>query len=283
MTLKREDILIEALPYIQKFHKSVMVLKVGGEVLVDDILMDSLVQDIVLLRYVGIKPVLVHGGGREITEKMERLGKKPAFVKGLRVTDDETLEITRMVLVGNVNHRLVSLIGKHGAKGVGLSGKDGRLIEARKQSDELGWVGDVASINAEILEITSEKGYIPVVSPIGVDREGNSLNINADIAAGEIAAALSAERLLILTDVNGVLKDVNDPESLIPKLTPDDVFNLINTGVIEKGMIPKVNAALHAVAAGVKCHIINGKRPHSILLELFTDQGVGTMIEGVKK
>jgi len=156
------------------------------------------------------------------------------------------------------------------------------LIGATKQSDELGWVGDVASINAEILEITSEKGYIPVVSPIGVDHDGNSLNINADIAAGEIAAALSAERLLLLTDVNGVLKDLNDPESLIPKLTPEDVFHLINTGVIERGMIPKVNAALHAIAAGVKCHIINGKKPHSILLELFTDQGVGTMIEREK-
>ena len=278
MTLKREDILIEALPYIQNFYKSVMVLKVGGEVLVDDRLMENLVKDIVLLRYVGIKPVLIHGGGKEITEKMDLFGKKPTFVKGLRVTDDATLEITRMVLVGNVNHRLVSLIGKYGAKGVGLSGKDGRLIEGEKKSEDLGWVGNVTLINPEILAITASKGYIPVVSPIGVDPDGNSLNINADIVAGEIAAAIDAKRLLLLTDVNGVLKDVSDPDSLIPTLTRDDALRLIDDGVIESGMIPKVEAALCAVEAGVKCHIINGKKPHSILLELFTDQGVGTMI-----
>lgn len=279
MTLKREDILIEALPYIQNFYKSVMVLKVGGEVLVDDKLMENLVKDIVLLRYVGIKPVLIHGGGKEITEKMDLFGKKPTFVKGLRVTDDETLEITRMVLVGNVNHRLVSLIGKYGAKGVGLSGKDGRLIEGEKKSEDLGWVGNVTSINPEILAITASKGYIPVVSPIGVDPDGNSLNINADIVAGEIAAAIGAKRLLLLTDVNGVLKDVSDPDSLIPSLTRNTALKLIDEGVIESGMIPKVDAALCAIEAGVKCHIINGKRPHSILLELFTDQGVGTMIK----
>ena len=279
MALSREDILIEALPYIQEFHGSVMVFKVGGEVLVDEGLMDKLVQDIVLLRYVGIKPVLVHGGGKEITEKMERFGKKPPFVKGLRVTDDETLEITRMVLVGNVNHRIVSLIGKHGAKGIGLSGKDGRLIEGEKRSDELGWVGDVTSINPEILEITSKAGYIPVISPIGVDKDGNSLNINADIVAGEIARALSAKRLLILTDVDGILRDIRDPNSLITSLKPEEALSLIEEGTIDGGMIPKVHAALRAIEAGVKCHIINGKRDHSILLELFTDEGVGTMIE----
>ncbi len=279
MVLSRENILIEALPYIQEFHGSVMVFKVGGEVLVDEGLMDKLVQDIVLLRYVGIKPVLVHGGGKEITEKMERFGKKPTFVKGLRVTDDETLEITRMVLVGNVNHRIVSLIGKHGAKGIGLSGKDGRLIEGEKRSDELGWVGDVTSINPEILEITSKAGYIPVVSPIGVDKDGNSLNINADIVAGEIARALSAKRLLILTDVDGILRDLRDPNSLITSLKPEEALSLIEEGTIDGGMIPKVHAALRAIEAGVKCHIINGKRDHSILLELFTDEGVGTMIE----
>jgi len=279
MVLSRENILIEALPYIQEFHGSVMVFKVGGEVLVDVGLMDKLVQDIVLLRYVGIKPVLVHGGGKEITEKMERFGKKPTFVKGLRVTDDETLEITRMVLVGNVNHRIVSLIGKHGAKGIGLSGKDGRLIEGEKRSDELGWVGDVTSINPEILEITSKAGYIPVVSPIGVDKDGNSLNINADIVAGEIARALSAKRLLILTDVDGILRDLRDPNSLITSLKPEEALSLIEEGTIDGGMIPKVHAALRAIEAGVKCHIINGKRDHSILLELFTDEGVGTMIE----
>ncbi|HDM35935.1 MAG TPA: acetylglutamate kinase, partial [Candidatus Syntrophoarchaeum butanivorans] len=206
-------------------------------------------------------------------------GKKPTFVKGLRVTDDETLEITRMVLVGNVNHRIVSLIGKHGAKGIGLSGKDGRLIEGEKRSDELGWVGDVTSINPEILEITSKAGYIPVVSPIGVDKDGNSLNINADIVAGEIARALSAKRLLILTDVDGILRDIRDPNSLITSLKPEEALSLIEEGTIDGGMIPKVHAALRAIEAGVKCHIINGKRDHSIFLELFTDEGVGTMIE----
>ncbi|MCW7076016.1 MAG: acetylglutamate kinase [Candidatus Syntropharchaeales archaeon] len=279
MTLKREDILIEALPYIQKFYKSVMVLKVGGEVLVDDRLMENLVKDVILLRYVGIMPVLVHGGGKEITEKMDLFGKKPTFVKGLRVTDDETLEITRMVLVGNVNQKIVSLIGKYGAKGVGLSGKDGRLIEGEKKSEELGWVGNITSINPEILEITAGKGYIPVVSPIGVDPEGNSLNINADMVAGEIAVAIGAKRLLFLTDVSGVLEDVSDPDSLIPTLTKENALRLIDEGVIASGMIPKVDAALCAVEAGIKCHIIDGKRPHSILLELFTDQGVGTLIE----
>ena len=288
--MKREEVLIEALPYIRKFYGAKIVIKVGGHALVDEHIMDNIMRDTVLLRFIGIKPVVVHGGGPEITKLMEKLGKKPRFIRGLRITDDETLEIARMVLVGSVNERIVSLIGKHGGKGIGLSGNDGKLIVARKKAKQrmegeeidLGWVGEIEEINAEIIDITAEQNYIPVISPIAVDREGNSLNVNADSVAAEIACAIRAEKLILLTDVVGLLRNPADPSSLISEATPELVKELIAGGVIGGGMIPKVEACLKAAYHGVTAHIIDGKVPHTILLELLTDKGIGTMIVGSK-
>jgi acetylglutamate kinase len=291
MTLKRENVLIEALPYIRDFYDSVMIIKVGGHAMVNSQVMSDIVQDIVLLRFVGIHPIIVHGGGPEITEKMERMGKKPEFVGGLRITDDETLEIARMVLVGNINTEIVSLIGRHGGKGIGLSGKDGKLIIAKKKpfqkvmienvehEVDLGWVGDTEIINTEILNIVTREGYIPVISPIAMDVNGKALNLNADTIAGDIAAALSAKKLILMTDVPGVLRDPSDRSSRISRVTLEDVEHLIRTGVISGGMIPKMRGAATAVESGVEnVHIIDGSISHSVLLELFTDSGIGTMV-----
>lgn len=291
MTLKRENVLIEALPYIREFYGSVMVIKVGGHAMVNPQVMSDIVQDIVLLRFVGIHPIIVHGGGPEITEKMERMGKKPEFVGGLRITDDETLEIARMVLVGNINTEIVSLIGRHGGKGIGLSGKDGKMIIAKKKpfqkvmienverEVDLGWVGDTEVINTEILNIVTREGYIPVISPIAMDVNGKALNLNADTIAGDIAAALRAKKLILMTDVPGVLKDRSDKSSRISRVTLDGVDQLIREGVISAGMIPKMRGAATAVESGVEnVHIIDGSVSHSVLLELFTDSGIGTMV-----
>jgi acetylglutamate kinase len=289
--LKRENILIEALPYIREFYDSIMVIKMGGHAIVDPHIMEMIVQDIVLLKFVGIRPVIVHGGGPEITEKMERMGKKPEFVAGLRVTDDETLEIARMVLVGNVNSKIVSLISKHGGKGAGLSGSDGRLIVAKKLAPQrvtvggiekeidLGWVGETEVINPEIVMILAGKGYIPVISPIATDEKGNDLNVNADTVAGDIAAALKAKKLISLTDVPGVLRDPQDPETRISRIAFDEIETLIAENIISGGMIPKVKSSAAAIEGGVgQVHIIDGSMPHSVLLELFTHEGIGTMI-----
>lgn len=291
MNVNREQILIEALPYIREFHDSIMVIKVGGHAMVDPGLMEDIVQDVVLLRYVGIHPIIVHGGGPEITQKMEAMGKKSEFVAGLRITDDETMEIARMVLVGNINTRIVSAIGTFGGKGLGLSGKDGRLIMAKKKAlqhitvegrehdVDLGWVGDVEIINPEILLIAAGKGYIPVIAPIAVDERGNSLNINADTVAGDIAAAMRAKKLILMTDVPGVLEDPANKSTRISRIQLENIENMIADGTIAGGMIPKVRSAAGAVEKGVeKVHIIDGSKSHSILLELFTDQGIGTMI-----
>jgi acetylglutamate kinase len=291
MTLKRENVLIEALPYIRDFYGSVMIIKVGGHAMVNSQIMSDIVQDIVLLRFVGIHPIIVHGGGPEITEKMERMGKKPEFVGGLRITDDETLEIARMVLVGNINTEIVSLIGGHGGKGIGLSGKDGKLIIAKKKpfqkviieniehEVDLGWVGDTEVINTEILNIVTREGYIPVISPIAMDVNCRALNLNADTVAGDIAAALGAKKLILMTDVPGVLKDPKDRSSRISRVNLEDVEHLIREGVISGGMIPKMRGAATAVKSGVEnVHIIDGSVSHSVLLELFTDSGIGTMV-----
>jgi acetylglutamate kinase len=291
MPLSREKILIEALPYIQRFHDAIMVIKVGGHAIVDSQVMEHIVQDIVLLRFIGIHPVIVHGGGPEITEKMERMGKKSEFCVGLRVTDDETLEIARMVLVGNINSRIVSLINKHGGKAIGLSGGDGGLILARKLEPrvvevegvehhvDLGWVGETEIINPEIILITTGKGYIPVIAPIAVDDQGNHLNINADTVAGEIACALGARKLILLTDVPGVLRDASNRASRISRIATSEIEGLIKDGVITGGMLPKIRSAAAAVETGIEeVHIIDGSKPHSLLLELFTDEGIGTMI-----
>ena len=291
MELKRENVLIEALPYMQEFYDSIMVIKVGGNAMVSSQIMEDIIRDVVLLRYVGIKPVVVHGGGPEITEKMERLGKKAEFFQGLRITDDETMEIARMVLVGNINTKIVSLIGVAGGKGIGLTGYDGRMILGHKQAAkkviidgietevDIGWVGESEVINPHILNIMLGNGYIPVISPIAVDSKGNALNINADIVAGDIAAALCAKKLILMTDVSGLLRDMKDPNSRISRVTLDEIEPLISEGVIRGGMIPKMKGAAVAVKSGVeKAHIINGSVPHSMLLELFTDCGVGTMV-----
>ena len=286
----RADILIEALPYIQKFADSIIVIKIGGNAIVEPSILDDIVRDVILLQYIGIHPVIVHGGGPEISEKMERLGKRPEFAGGLRITDDETLEITRMVLVGNVNTRIVSLIGRYGGKGIGLSGKDGRLILARKKAPvvvagtgdeiDLGWVGETEIINPEILMITSGRGYIPVIAPIAVDLAGNSLNLNADTVSGDIAAALSAKKLILLTDVLGVLSDPSDADTLISHISTSEVDDLIENGTIQGGMIPKIRGGVCAIQGGVsKVHIIDGSKPHSLLLELLTDEGIGTMMD----
>ncbi|MCD6145247.1 MAG: acetylglutamate kinase [Candidatus Syntrophoarchaeum sp.] len=287
---QRAKILIEALPYIQEFADSIMVIKIGGNAIVEPAILDDIVRDVILLQHIGIHPVVIHGGGPEISEKMERLGKKPEFAGGLRITDDETLEITRMVLVGNVNTRIVSLIGKYGGKGIGLSGKDGKLILARKKAPvtvdgalnaiDLGWVGETEIINPEIVMITSEQGYIPVIAPIAVDLAGNSLNLNADTVSGDIAAALHAKKLILLTDVPGVLLDKSDERTRISHIALSEVDGLIEKGVINGGMIPKVHAGVSAIKGGaLKVHIIDGSKPHSLLLELLTDEGIGTMMD----
>lgn len=294
--LKRENILIEALPYIRDFYDSIMVIKMGGHAIIDPDIMEKIVQDIVLLKFVGIHPIIIHGGGPEITEKMERMGKKPEFVAGLRVTDDETLEIARMVLVGNVNSRIVSLISKHGGKGVGLSGSDGRLIVARKiapqrvnvggveKEIDLGWVGETEVINPEILLILAGKGYVPVISPIAIDEKGNDLNVNADTVAGDIAAALRARKLISLTDVPGILRKPEDHSTRISRIAVGEIEDLINNNIIGGGMIPKVKSSASAINGGVgQVHIIDGSMPHSLLLELFTHEGIGTMIYREKR
>lgn len=296
MELKRENVLIEALPYMQEFYNSIMVIKVGGNAMVSSQIMEDIIKDVVLLRYVGIKPVIVHGGGPEITEKMERMGKKAEFFQGLRITDDETMEIARMVLVGNINTKIVSLIGVCGGKGIGLNGHDGRMILGHKQAAkkivvdgietevDIGWVGECEVINPDVLHIVLENGYIPVISPIAVDAKGNALNINADIVAGDIAAALHAKKLILMTDVSGLLRNINDPDSHISRVTLDEIDHLIAEGIIQGGMIPKLKGAAVAVKNGVeRAHIINGSVSHSMLLELFTDQGIGTMVCNLEK
>ncbi|MCJ7445799.1 MAG: acetylglutamate kinase [Methanotrichaceae archaeon] len=287
---KREQVLIEALPYIREFSDSLMVFKIGGSIISSRQILEDFVQDVVLLRYIGIQPIIVHGGGPEISETMKKFGKKPVFVGGLRVTDKETLEIARMVLLGNINVELVNLVGKYGGKGIGLSGQDGMFIRARKKAPvkikgkepvDLGYVGEVERIDPEVLMIMACKGYIPVISPIAVDDEGNNLNINADTAAGAIAIALRAKKYLSITDVEGVRMNPDDPKSVISEFKASDFDRLVDEGIIKGGMIPKVEACVQVVKKGVeKAHIIDGRRPHAILLELLTDEGVGTMISG---
>ncbi|WDT74281.1 MAG: acetylglutamate kinase [Candidatus Manganitrophus sp.] len=274
----KAQILVEALPYIRAFFGKTIVIKYGGAAMTEKALKTQFAEDVVLMKYVGMNPVIVHGGGPQISGMMKRLGKEPKFVKGVRVTDAETMEIVEMVLGGTINKEIVSLINRHGGKGVGLTGKDGALIQAKpmKGEEEMGQVGDVKTIDPQIIKTLEGGRFIPVISPIGADEEGRSYNINADLAAGEVASALSAEKLLILTDVPGIL---DDKGKLLPTLSRKEVQRLIKKGVISKGMLPKVEAALSAVEGGVqKAHIIDGRVPHALLLEIFTDQGVGTEI-----
>jgi acetylglutamate kinase len=287
--MKREDVLMEALPYIQQFHGKTIVIKLGGHAMVDPVVLENAIRDVVLLHYVGIRVVLVHGGGPEISEKMKAMGKESVFIGGLRVTDPETLEIAQMVLVGKINKGIVSLIAKCGARGVGLSGSDGNIILAKKmelqkidvggvqKEVDLGHVGEIEWIDPSLLNTLLDTGYIPVVSPIAIDRLGGSLNINADTAAGDIAVALKAYKLVNMTDVDGVMDAKRT--TVYRKLTVNEASAMRKSGAIGEGMIPKVSSVIKAVENGVQyAHIINGNIEHNLILELFTRDGVGTMI-----
>ena len=284
-------ILVDALPYIQEFYGKTVVIKYGGNAMVSDDLKEKVMEDIALLKYVGVRPVIIHGGGPEITGFVKKVGKETSVVSGLRVTDEETVEIAEMVLDGKVNSEIVNLLNHRGVKAVGISGKDAGLIRAKKKlatvydgddkkKVDIGYVGQVEDVDTGILDDLLEGGYIPVIAPIGVDEDGMSYNINADYVAAEIAGALHAEKLLLLTDIEGVYKDYHDKTTFLSSLTQSEAREYIKTGVISGGMIPKIEACLRALDAGAgKSHIIDGRLPHAILLELLTSKGIGTQVE----
>jgi acetylglutamate kinase len=277
---QRAQVLTAALPYIRKYNGRIVVVKYGGNAMISEQLRQQVMEDIVLLWLVGVKVVLVHGGGPEISELMQKLGKQPEFVDGLRVTDKETVDIVQMVLAGKVNKTLVNLLEVKGGKAMGISGMDGRLIQAKMKNPQLGYVGSITGVNIQPVMDLLEKGYIPVVSTLGCDEEGNTYNINGDTAASYIAGALGAERLIMMTDIAGVLRDKNDPTTLIPKLSISEAVALFEEQVIAGGMIPKVECCVETVRQGVdRCSIIDGRVPHSILIETLTDAGIGTMIK----
>jgi acetylglutamate kinase len=288
-SIERADILLETLPYIRRFYNKTIVIKYGGHAMVDSELKDQFAKDVVMMKYIGINPVVVHGGGPQIGELLKKFGKESKFIQGMRVTDEETMNIVEMVLVGTVNKEIVGLINRHGGNAVGLSGKDGNLINAEKyylneekakytppEIIDIGLVGKVKNINSQLIMTLAQNNFIPVIAPTGIGDNGETYNINADIVAGEIAAALQAEKLLLLTDVPGVLgKD----KKLINTMTNKEALKLIDNGVIEGGMFPKIKCCLKALKAGVKkAHIIDGRLKHAVLLEVFTDKGIGTEI-----
>lgn len=275
---ERAEVLTQAIPYIQLHRGKIVVIKYGGNAMTNPELKAQVMEDIILLDAIGVKVVLVHGGGPDINDLLKKLGKKSEFVNGLRVTDKETAEVAQMVLAGKVNKDLVKLIQSRGGKAIGISGIDGKLLAADFKDKDLGYVGEIVEVNIDIVLDVLDKGYIPVISTIASDREGNTYNINGDTAAGFIAGALNAERLIMLTDIRGVLKDPSDEESLIPVLTIDQAHALYDDGVISGGMIPKVDCCIEALEHGVnKVIIMDGRIPHSILMELLTDEGAGTM------
>ncbi len=274
----RAEILSRALPYIQKYNGKILVVKYGGNAMINEDLKRDVMKDIVLLSLIGVKVVLIHGGGPEITDMLGRVGKESRFVDGLRVTDAETAEIVQMVLAGKINKNLVNLIQNTGGRAIGLCGADGHLIEAETRDARLGFVGEITSINTQPILDVLEKGYIPVVSTVGVDGEGNVYNINADTAAARIAGELKAEALISMTDIRGLLRDKDDPESLIPTVRVSDAPALVADGIISGGMIPKVDCCIEAIRRGVnRVFIIDGRVPHAILIETLTDEGIGTM------
>lgn len=278
---ERAEVLTQALPHIKKYNGKTVVIKYGGNAMINEQIKQQVMEDIVLLWLIGVKVVLIHGGGPEITELMEKLGKKAEFVNGLRVTDKETVDIVQMVLAGKINKTLVNLLEMNGGRAIGLSGMDDRLIEAAPKDEKLGYVGDITNINIDPVTGLLEKGYIPVISTLGCDKDGNAYNINGDTAAACIAGALEAERLIMMTDVAGLLKDMNDADSLIPEITTEEAKALLADGTISGGMIPKINCCIDAINAGVKNVIImDGRVPHSILMELLTNEGAGTMVKG---
>lgn len=276
--IEKAEVLIQALPYIQKYKNQIIVVKYGGNAMVNEDLKRTVMKDIVLLSQIGIKVVLVHGGGPEINEMMDKIGKTPTFVNGLRYTDKETAEVVQMVLAGKINKNLVNIIGNVGGKAIGLCGLDGHMIEAEPLEESLGFVGSITKVNiAPLLDILN-CGYIPVLSTIGYDTEGNVYNINADTVAARIAGELKAKSLISMTDIIGILKDKNDKSSLIPVINVSEAPQLIKEGIISDGMIPKVNCCIEAIRRGVnKVFIIDGRVPHSILIEVLSDEGIGTM------
>ncbi len=279
---QRAEILTQALPYIQKYHDKIVVVKYGGNAMISEELKMQVMEDIVLLWLIGVKPVLVHGGGPEISEMLKKVGKESKFVDGLRVTDKETAEIVQMVLAGKINKQLVNLLGEFGGNAVGISGIDGHLIEAKVKDERLGFVGEITSVNVQPILDLIEKQYIPVVSTVGCDNEGNVYNINADTAASFIAGAMHAERLITMTDIPGILRDVNDPDSIIKRVNIEEARALFDEGVITGGMIPKVECCIEAIEKGVRrVTILDGRVPHAVLLELLTDEGAGTMVKGM--
>ena len=278
---QRAEVLTQALPYIQRYNRKIVVVKYGGNAMINEQLKQQVMEDIVLLQLIGVKIVLVHGGGPEISDIMKKLGKEPKFVDGLRVTDKETVDIVQMVLCGKVNKTLVNLLENKGGKAMGISGMDGMLIEAEMKDERLGYVGNITAVHIEPVVDLLEKGYIPVISTVGCDADGNAYNINGDTAAACIAGALNADRLIMMTDIAGLLRDVNDPASLIAEVTIPQARELYKSGVISGGMIPKVDCCIDAIERGVKNVVImDGRVPHSILMELLTDEGAGTMVKG---
>lgn len=275
---QRAQVLIHALPYIQKYNNKIVVVKYGGNAMISDELKDAVMGDIVLLSLIGIKVVLVHGGGPEITGMLEKIGKETKFVNGLRVTDKETVDIVQMVLAGKINKSLVNLLHHKGGNAIGLCGIDGHMIEAACLNPELGYVGEITKINTKPITDVLEKGYIPVISTVGCDNDGNVYNINADTAAAKIAGLLGAESLISMTDIDGILRDKNDPSTLISKILVDEAPELMEKGIISGGMIPKVECCIDAIRSGVKkVFIIDGRIPHAILIETLTNEGIGTM------
>ena len=278
---ERAEVLTAALPYIRQYYGKTVVVKYGGNAMTSDTLKEQVMEDLVLLRLVGVRVVLVHGGGPDVSEMMTKLGKKPEFVDGLRVTDRETVDIVQMVLAGKINKTLVNLLEMKGGHAIGLSGMDGRMIEAKQKDTRLGYVGEITSVNIAPVEDLIERGYIPVVSTLGCDGEGNTYNINGDTAAAAIAGAIGAERLIMMTDIAGILYDRNDPATLIPEITVAEAETLRKEGIVSGGMIPKVECCIDAIRRGVKKVIImDGRVPHSILMELLTDEGAGTLVRG---
>ena len=279
--MQRAEVLTQALPYIKKYSGKIVVVKYGGNAMVNETLKQQVMEDMALLWLIGVKVVLVHGGGPEISETMKRLGKKSEFVNGLRVTDKETVDIVQMVLSGKVNKTLVNLLQMKGGHAVGLSGIDGGILEATMKDEALGYVGEITKIRTQPITDLLEKNYIPVISTIASDRQGNTFNINGDTAAACIAGALHAERLIMMTDIAGLLRDKDDPSTLIPEVTVSEAKQLFETGIISGGMIPKVDCCIEAIEKGVKNVVImDGRVPHSILMELLTDEGAGTMVVG---
>ncbi|MBQ8352747.1 MAG: acetylglutamate kinase [Clostridia bacterium] len=280
----RAEVLTQALPYIQKYNGKVIVVKYGGNAMISQQLKEQVMEDIVLLSLVGVKVVLVHGGGPEITEMLQRIGKKSEFVDGLRVTDKETAEVVQMVLAGKINKSLVNLLGHFGGRAVGISGMDAHMIEAEVKDERLGYVGKITKVDVSPIQDLFEKGYIPVVSTVGCDRDGNVYNVNADMAAARIAGELKAERLITMTDIEGVLRDKNDHTSLIPCIDLQEAAALFESGIISGGMIPKVECCIDAIRMGAKnVTILDGRVPHALLIETMTDEGAGTMFVREKK